>query len=623
MAGDFSLQGMTYRAAGTPVVKINDLNASLSPQKLDLRNFDARLGKSDLRASGAIDNVLAYFSTNKTMTGRLTLNSAYFDANEWLEEPAAAETSKTPTDPAPTTTAAADEKVFDRWDFTVDGKVGKLKYDAYDISDLALAGHFAPNKMTVSNFGLNIGQSDLRGNGQILNAWKYLFDHQTVSGVISLRSTAFDLNQFMTPAAPAPPSKSNQPAPPPPPTGVIPVPKNIDMTLNVDMGKVQYTNITLSNLNGAVLVKDGVAKLVDCTAGLFGGQVGLNGEYNTKDESKPQFNIDLALLKMSFGNAFQSFETVKQFFPIAQMVDGTFNTTLSMSGLLGKDMMPDLNTISMAGFLETLDAILNNVKPLNAIGDKLNVSYLKRLELKNSKNWFEIKDGKVTVKPFNIQMREVGMQIGGSHGLNQEMSYQITTKTPRKALEKNAVGAAANAGLNWLSGEASKAGVSIAQGEFVNVRFDLTGSLFNPKIAVKVLGSDGESTLKEEASATAKAAVDKAKDSLATVANKELDKAKEKAKAAADKAADSLARTADKKVQEAKNKAVETVKEEAGKIIGKEVGTKLGDKAGEQIGDKAGEVLGDKGKKTVEDVKGKLDKWDPFKKKQPKKEGEN
>jgi hypothetical protein len=219
--------------------------------------------------------------------------------------------------------------------------------------------------------------------------------------------------------------------------------------------------------------------------------------------------------------------------------------------------------------------------------------------LKNTKNWFEIKEGKVVVKPFNVQMRDVAMQIGGSHGLNQEMAYQITTKVPRSTLQKSTAGAAANSGLNFLSKEAGKYGVNIAQGEFINVRFDLSGSLFSPKVGMKVLGSDGESSIKEEAGAAVQATVDKARDSLVNVANRELDKAKDQAKAAADKAADSLRAVADKKIQEATDKATK----------------ELGDKAGEAAGKKADELMGDQGKKAVDDAKKKLEEWDPFKKK--------
>ena len=204
----------------------------------------------------------------------------------------------------------------------------------------------------------------------------------------------------------------------------------------------------------------------------------------------------------------------------------------------------------------------------------------------------------MNVKPFNVQVRDISMQIGGSHSLTDEMEYQILTKTPRKTLEKSGLGAV-NTGLNFLSKEASKAGVSIAQGEFINVRFDLTGTLFNPKVGMKILGSDGQSTIKEEAGATVQATVDKAKDSLTNVANRELEKAKQKANAVAD----SLANVATQKAKEAADKAAQEVKNQ------------VGEKAGEKVTEKANEVLGTDGQKKVEDVKKKLNEWDPFKKK--------
>ncbi len=593
MAGDFALSGMTYRASGSPTVKINSLATSITPQRLDIQNFDAKLGNSDLKANGSIDNLLAYFSTTKTMKGTLNFSSLYFDANEWME-PAPADGSVVPND----VPAVAAEKVFDRWDFTMDGKIGKLKYDTYDISNLTAAGHFTPNKMDISNFGLKLGtNSDLSGNGQILNAWNYLFDNQTVKGVINLNSSNFDLNQFMEDPATVATTAGSTPAPVE--AGVIPVPENMDMTINANFGKVKYTTYELNNLSGQIVVKDKVAKLQDCTADVIGGQVALTGDYNTQNLSKPSFDMNMALQNMGFREAFQTFASVKALAPIMQYMDGKFNTSLSLTGLLGKDMMPDFGTLSAAGFLETIAAVFNNFKPANLLGEKLGVDYLKKMNFANTKNWFEIKDGKITVKPFNVKVKDVALQIGGSHGLASDMEYQILSKIPRSALEKSGVGAAANSGLSMLSKEASKVGVNLANGEFINVRFDLTGTMASPKMAMKVLASDGESSLKEEATGAAKAVVDKAKDSITNVVNREIDKVKDKAQAAADKAVDSLKAIADKKLQEATDKATQEAK----------------DKLGKAAGEKAGEVLGTEGKKKVDEVKDKLDKWDPFKKK--------
>ena len=611
MAGDFAMSGITYRAEGTPTVKINQLATSLTPQRLDIQNFDAKLGKSDLRASGSIDNLLAYFSTTKTMTGNLNFSSGYFDANEWME-PAPANAGPVPSDiPAtqqPTTnnptTNNPTTQVFDRWDFTMDGRIGKLKYDTYDISDMVMKGHFTPNKMSVSDFGLKMGPSDLRGNGQILNAWNYLFDNQTVAGTLNLNSTYFDLNPFME-ASPSPSEGGGQAtaAAAPAAAEIIPVPENMDMTLNANFAKIKYTTYDLENLAGQIIVRDRAAKLKDCTANIIGGLIGLNGEYNTQDLAKPTFNMDMALQDMGFRNAFQTFTTVKTLAPVMQLMDGKFNTTLSLSGVLGKDMMPDLSTLSAAGFLETIAAVFNNFKPMNAIGEKLNMDYLKRLELGNTKNWFEIKNGVVTIKPFNVQVKDVAMQIGGSHGLTQEMNYQVLTKIPRKALEKSGVGAAANSGLKLLSSEAGKLGVNIAQGEYINTRFDLSGSLFNPKVAMKVLGSDGQSSIKDEATATVKATLDQAKDSLNRVATKKIEETKAKAEAAGQKALDSAKTVVNQKVDEATKQVTDKAKEEVGKAVGEEAGKKVE------------EALGKDGAKKVDEVKDKLNKWDPFKKK--------
>ncbi len=578
MAGTFGMSGISYKSAGTPAVKINSLATTITPQRLDIQTFDAKLGNSDLQASGSIDNALAYFSTSKTMRGNLKFSSAYFDANEWME-PSTEEVGVVPND----VEDPADAAVFDRWDFTMDGKIGKLKYDTYDISNLTAAGHFTPNKMDISNFGLKLGStSDLSGNGQILNAWNYLFDNQTVAGVINLKSNYFDLNQFMTePEA----GTTEVPA-----EEIIPVPENMDMTINANFAKIKYTTYDLNNLDGQIVVKNSVARLQDCTADVIGGKIGLTGDYNTQNLAKPTFNMDMALQNMGFKEAFQTFATVKALAPVAQLIDGKFNTSLSMSGILGKDMMPDFTTLSAAGFLETISAIFNNFKPMNNIADKLNISHLKQLELKNTKNWFEIKDGKVMVKPFNTQVRDVAMLISGSHGISSDMDYQILSKVPRKSL-----GSAANSGLNLLSSEASKVGVNIAQGEFINVRFDLTGTMFNPKVGMKVLGSDGESSIQETAVGAATAVFEKAKDSLTNVVDREVDKAKQKVEDAAQKATDSLKRVAEQKMQEATDKATKEAKD--------------------KIGEKAGDVLGEEGQKKVDDVKDKLNNFDPFKKK--------
>ncbi len=578
MDGHFRMQNLAYRDAAMPPVRIQALEARFSPKRLEVPLFDAHLGKSDLRASGSINNILAYFAPKKTMTGTFTLRSNYFDANEWMAEEETEETA------SPSVNPEASEKVFDQWDFSVDGAIGKLVYDEYTLSDLVLKGHFTPNRMVFDRFGLHIGDSDLSGSGRLLNVWNYLFDQQTLYGALSLRSNYFDLNPFMTDEAPA---TETAPA-----ASLMLVPENVDMTLDADFKRIRYTNLELRNLSGQIAVQNSTAALRDLTAEILGGQVALAGTYNTQQPAKPTFDVNLALQNLAFREAYQSFITFKTLAPIAQFMEGKFNTTLTMSGVLGEDMLPDFSTLNAAGFIETVNAGISNFKPLTEISQRLNLPYLSRLELKNTRNWFEVQEGRLTLKPFTMQMRDVSMQIGGSHALKGEMNYQILTKTPRSALEKTAAGSAAMGGLRWISAEASKYGVNVAQGEYINIRFDITGTLAQPKVAVKVLPSDGERALREEAGNVARNLAEKAKDTLTTVITQKTEEVKKQLETAAEKTIDSAKQVATQKIEEAKEKVVQ----EVGKAVG------------EEASKKADEIL------RTEEAKKKLEEWNPLKK---------
>ncbi|MEL7020835.1 MAG: AsmA family protein, partial [Bacteroidota bacterium] len=84
MAGTANVQDVNYKGMGMPLVQVNSLAVDFSPTKVTIDNFNTKLGASDLRGSGQIDNVLAFFAKDKTMSGKFDLVSNYFNADEWL-----------------------------------------------------------------------------------------------------------------------------------------------------------------------------------------------------------------------------------------------------------------------------------------------------------------------------------------------------------------------------------------------------------------------------------------------------------------------------------------------------------------------------------------------------------
>jgi vacuolar-type H+-ATPase subunit E/Vma4 len=546
--GDAEIENLVYDMTGYPPVSIASSVLAFSPKMVDIKSFQGQLGQSDVTANGHIDNILAYFSPKKTMTGDMTLSSNYILVDEWMEE----EASTTGGEPAygstsETTTESEAYEVFDRFNFKVDAAIDKLNYYDYQLTDLAAKGQIAPNKMDIDNFALKLGESDLSGSGTITNAFDYLFSEGTLGGDVKLKSNTFDLNPFMTESGEVPENSGeadlNTEAMEP-----ILVPENIDMTVDADFRKIIYTNMTLRDLDGELRITPDRAVIINgATAETLQGTVKMNGGYYTSNPEDPKFDLDVDLVKMDFKDAFNTFNTFQKLAPVGNFMSGTFTTDMSMAGSLGKDMMPVFSSLNAEGFLHTINGFITDFKPLNAVGNALNIEELKgKLLVKDSKNWFTIENGKVKVEEFDYAVKDLKMKIAGTHSLENEMDYNIKAAIPREWLDKAGLNKLASSGLKSLSEQASKLGLDIAQGETVNVLINMTGSITDPKVKFSLLGLDGETSIADAAKETVKAAVDEKKEEIKKDLSAQAKKILDDAQVSADKIIAEAKKSADK-----------------------------------------------------------------------------
>ena len=607
MRGHVAVSDMIVEQDGLPKVNIRSLTTDFSPQRIKLDNFEATLGQSDIQASGRIFNLLAYFSPEKTMEGNFKVTSNYFNANEWLVEETATSPKvgflNTYEDDQPKVVLTADEsttEVFDRFNFNVDANIKQMDYDVYKMKDFAFDGTINPERTTIDNFYTKIDESDIQASGSIINLIGYAMDNETLTGTIDLNSNYLDLNQFMTETETTEALE------------VIPIPDNIDLTISSNLKKVRYTNFDLTNIKGEVVVKESAAVMKDVKGKILGGNVSFDGAYNTQDLSQPKFDIKTTLEALNFNSAFKTFNTFQQLAPIGKFIEGKFNTTLSMNGILGKDMIPDLTTLNLSGFFHTLEGVIDGFKPLQELSQKLNIEdKVKKLKIKDSKNWIEVKDGFLTVKEFEHKIDDMSFLIQGRHGLTQEMKYVIKAKVPRKLLEKTGLSKAANNAWDAIANAANSKGINLANGEFIRLKIDLTGSMLAPKFNIVPVAADGETSVQDATKAAVEATVNQAVDSAKTV----LNNTKDSIKAEANALKDTVASVVDKKVEEAKETAKETAKNALDSLkAGGEIGLPTIDDAGKIIKDT---TLG----KEIDKVKDKLKDFNPFKKKKKKTEG--
>ena len=124
-------------------------------------------------------------------------------------------------------------------------------------------------------------------------------------------------------------------------------------------------------------------------------------------------------------SAFKAFTTVQALAPIAKYASGTVTTALHLSGTLGKNMMPQLKTLSGDGTHATSVLTLHDFPAMQKIVDVTKLQFLNNPTLQPLKAAFAIQDGRLSVKPFDVKAGGITMNVAGSNGLDQSLLYTL------------------------------------------------------------------------------------------------------------------------------------------------------------------------------------------------------
>jgi hypothetical protein len=153
--GMIGVEKMQYKTASLPYeVTINNMRLNFTPQFVELASFDSKMGNSDIKASGKIENLLQYMFQDSLVKGAFTVNSALLDLNQLTSS-----TSTTTATPAKTDSASAPMTVVEvpkNIDFVLNTNIGKVLYDKYDITNMLGEVIVRNARATMSNLKMNL-----------------------------------------------------------------------------------------------------------------------------------------------------------------------------------------------------------------------------------------------------------------------------------------------------------------------------------------------------------------------------------------------------------------------------------------------------------------------------------
>ena len=594
-AGKISSSNIDIQYEQWPV-KIKSSNSKLTPSRITTQFQDANIGHSDIEGDVTINNPLAFMSEVKEANTNVNIKSEKLNLDELQKLSSSGQTQASDS-------LTQDLSLYEDLNVSGQYEAKEVTYENYDIDNLYFSGQYADDELDITKTSLKLDNEPMRLRGKTSNLSSYVFNNEKLTGKIFFDATKINANKYLNESGET--SEITEP---------FLIPKNVDLDLFPEIDNLIYDKYDLTDLVGKISIKDGKASLTDGVAKALGGQINVDGLYDTFDPEKPAFDLRYNMEGIDFGKIFQYSESFSKLAPIAKYIEGLFNSTLVIAGPLQKDMTPDLSKLTASGFLETMKGQVKGFEPLLKLGDAIGIDKLKNMSIKGSKNWFDVEDGRVILKPHDHKIDDMTFTVAGNHGIDQTLDYTINAVIPRDKLKKDKLGKNLEFGMDFLEKEAASRGVNIDLGEMIYLDIFMTGTLLKPKFKVIPVGSGGK-TLTDVVKDEVKKQVDVLKDTI----TQELEKRTETVKDTVTKVITAQTDTLKSKVQEKIDEEVDKKKTEIKDLLKDKLDTVITSRVTDTLQNvlegKAKEVLGDKAQDEIDKVKDKIKDWNPFGKK--------
>ena len=431
----------------------------------------------------------------------------------------------------------------------------------YDVSVKRGQFNFSPEYVDMTGLELAYGGSDLYANGKLTNILGYMLKDQTLSGDLNVQSQKIDLNELMPESEPVAEEDAGTTE-----LTVIQIPPDIELSMTATINEILYQKIKLNDVAGKIQIKDRSLILQNLKMNTLDGMMAMSGTYSTQKDQRPEADFQFDMQQVSVKGVAENFVFIDKLAPVIRKARGDVSMKFNYNSYLKNDMMPDLSTVDADGDMDVSELRLDEPAILSSLANTLSISELNNAVIKNAGISFEISDGSLFVKPFDMKLNGMKATLGGRTNLDQSIDYQLQMNIPR-----NKFGDKANKAVEDLIGEVSKLGIDYKLGDIIPLTAYITGTITEPKLETRLAenAADFKKELKDQVNKEIEKKKKEAKEKLKKKADEIIEKARKKgdnliaeAREQAEKvrkkgrqAAEEVRKETDKRVKQIKEKA--------------------------------------------------------------------
>ena len=294
---------------------------------------------------------------------------------------------------------------------------------------------FENEKMWFRKFYATYGKSDFSLDGYLLNTINYFIARKgTLHGNFGLRSDYILVDEFMALQSGDNDAQSlaieYAKAENPKSSGVVIVPKNLDVSLKVNAKKVGFKGLDIHQLQGMATVQNGQVFLKNTSFDIIGSRMNIDARY--QDESPLTANFDVAFKVMDFNvqKAYKEIDMVRELATSAKDVSGIVSLDYKLKGDFDQNMAPIYPSLEGGGVVNLRDVAVKNLKMLSVIGDNVGADAFNNPDMKGVNIVTQIKNNLIHIDEFKFKVSVLRPSISGTTSFNGLLDILVKVGLP-------------------------------------------------------------------------------------------------------------------------------------------------------------------------------------------------
>lgn len=294
---------------------------------------------------------------------------------------------------------------------------------------------FQNEKMWFEKFNATYGKSDFDINGYLLNTINYFLEsHGTLSGNFNMKSKLINVDEFMALEKGENKNRNLQveyaKEDHPKMSGVVIIPKNLNVALTANADKVEYNGLTLNKLSGKVGIAKGGFFLENTTFNIIDCILGIDAAYKDESPTAARFDAHFTAKDFSVQRAYKEIPMFHDMVTVAEKAQGIISVDYKIKGDLNGNMGPIYESLEGAGTINLRDVKIKGLKLFDGISSQtgqkgLDDPTMKGIEIKSN-----IDNNLIHIEPFTFSVASFKPTIKGTSSFDGLLDLRMRLGLP-------------------------------------------------------------------------------------------------------------------------------------------------------------------------------------------------